>query len=241
MNPILFKVLHYIFVEMLQLLLGLVLLFNTVKTLSLGDCDSTHQDCGYAYILDNDNYSEDIKPIHYLIICSVILMFPLISGLLYVSINTHTHGEYFSKVMKFKRSKFWKYTSYIIPGIILLLGAYGFFSSAGGLPHQDPIGYWSILLVCIKEIRGSVHIPKYKLIDLNDKDVHEIQWKLGSIKDIATQKKFEAFEMDIVAAKLVRSKEYVNKVLNKEENPDKLDEVDIVKIDDNNKASNIVP
>lgn len=226
MGQRLFNFFHYLFVEMLGLLLGSSLMMNTIKTLSLGDCNPKEQSCGYGYILNEENYSEDVKPVHYIMITIVLFCLPIFSGLFYV-IGSPTPGIYFSRVLKFQRSMFWKILCVFLLVTTSLLGLFGFVSSNGGLPHEDPIGYWSVLLVAVKELSGSLKSPKYEIIDMDDKDVHEIVWKLGSVMDIIKQKKCSVFEMDIVAAKLVRSKKYLGNVLKDIKDEKMLDEVDI--------------
>lgn len=61
MGQKLFNFFHYLFVEMLGLLLGFSLMMNTIKTLSLGSCNPKEEVCGYGYILNEDNYSEDLN------------------------------------------------------------------------------------------------------------------------------------------------------------------------------------
>lgn len=164
------------------MLLGGVLLLEMVKALSLYDCHYSVQnegldasECGWGYVLDNENYSEDLKPVHYCILIGSLVSFVFIKGLASV-MKSNTPLEYLINAQTLYNSKWNKIVSIFCGVVVGFFLVFGFISSDGGTARNDPILYWTTAIIAFKEFIGGLKkplcpIPNPKISDLSWKDI----------------------------------------------------------------------
>lgn len=166
---------------------------------------------GYEFTLNDANYTEGLKPKFYYALAGVVFGVNFLAVLLTVGVKSNlfgsqADGQYIDAVLQVKQSKFYRGYARLTGLFILLFAVIGFSVSDGGLPKTDPLKYWLLMLVALKQLAGPAGKPPMNFFEVRTESFITAKWAKRWFETC------EGFESDIASAKLTYREDYVNEV-----------------------------